>query len=345
LNLNPHAVWTARTDGQVDYLSEHWTDWTGKRGLGEAWAESAHPDDLPQVAASWRYAVLSGEPYDVEHRLCMRGGTYRWMRSRSLFQRDGAVAHWYGVTEDIDERKRAEQALVMSEAALLALNLSIDQEVMRRTEELTVLNRHLQLSWEAERNRFARILHDDLGALFSSAKFDMARLKSALVPLSPEIAARFTHFTEMLDKGIDRKRHMIEDLRPSALSSLGLVQALEILMGEFTRTNGIKVQTELDDVQLIPAVQLTVYRLAQEALANVASYANAGNVCVRLSSKVGGQTQISVKDDGVGFDATSDYISNLGLLELQYRVEADGGQFTVTSSDQCGTTLSACFAQ
>jgi signal transduction histidine kinase len=187
-------------------------------------------------------------------------------------------------------------------------------------------------------------LHDDLGALFTSAKFDLARLKSALMPLTPEIAARFTHFTEMLDKGIDRKRHMIEDLRPSALSSLGLVQALEILMGDFTRTSGIKVQAELDDVQLIPAVQLTVYRLAQKALANVASYANAGNVWVRLSSNAGGQTQISVTDNGVGFDATSDYISNFGLLEMQYRVEADGGHFTVTSSDQCGTTLRACFS-
>ena len=344
LNLNQHAVWTAGTDGQVDYLSEHWIDWTGKRGLGEAWAESVHPDDLPQVAESWRCAVLSGEPNDVEHRLCMRSGLYRWMRTRALLQRDstGAIARWYGATEDIDERKRDEQALKRSEAALQALTLSLNQQVKRKTDELTTLNRHLQLTREEERNRLALALHDELGALLTSAKFDVARLKSALAPLSPEISARFSHFTQMLDKGIDRKRRMIEDLRPSSLSSLGLVQALKILIGDFTRANGIKVQAELDDLSLKPAVELTIYRLVQNALQNVAAYAKAGRVRVRLSFEADGGVQISVSDDGVGFDATSERIGMLGLLDMHYRVEADGGHFAVESS-QCGTTLSARF--
>ena len=270
LNLNPHVVWTAGTDGQVDYLSERWSEWTGKRGLGESWADSVHPDDLPQVAESWRCAVLCGEPSDVEHRLCMRSGSYRWMRSRAVPQRDssGAVICWYGATEDIDERKRAEEALRGSEAALLALTLSLNQQIKCRTDELTELNRHLQCTREEERNRLAGALHDDLGALFTAAKFDVARLKSALAPLSPEVAARICHFSDMLDKSIDSKRHMIEDLRPSSLSSLGLVQALTILISDFTRSHGIKVQVELEELPLKPAVQLTIYRLVQEALAN-----------------------------------------------------------------------------
>jgi signal transduction histidine kinase len=136
---------------------------------------------------------------------------------------------------------------------------------------------------------------------------------------------------------------MIEDLRPSALSSLGLVQALTILISDFTRTHGIKVQAELEELQLKPAVQLTIYRLAQEALANVAAYAKAGNVRVLLSCEGHGQVQISVTDDGVGFDASSERIAMLGLLGMHYRVEAEGGCFVVKSSHQCGTTLSACF--
>ena len=345
LNLNPYAVWTAGTDGQVDYLSDRWNEWTGKSGFGMAWQDSVHPDDRSQVSETWRCAVQSGELNDVEHRLCMRNGQYRWMRTRALLQRDssGAIARWYGATEDIDERKSAEQALKSSEAALQALTQSFNQQIKHRTAELTELNRHLQLSREEERNRMAIALHDDLGALFTSAKFDVARLKSALAPLSPEITARFTHFTEMMDKGIDRKRHMIEDLRPSSLNSLGLVQALRILIGDFTRENSIRVDAELDDVALKPAVQLTIYRLVQEALVNVAAYAKASNVRVLLSSNTDGQAQISVTDDGVGFDATSERISMLGLLVMHYRVEAEGGKFTVKSSQQCGTTLSARF--
>ena len=345
LNLNLHTEWTAGTDGQVEFLSERWLEWTGKRGLGWDWTDSVHPDDLSKVAQSWRSALVSGETLDVEHRLCMRGGHYRWMRSQALTQRNsaGAVVSWYGATEDIDDRKRAEIALQRSQAALLALALSLNLQVQRRTVELTELNRHLQQTREEECNRLAGALHDDLGALFTSAKFDVARLKSALAPLSPEISARFMHFSEMLDKGIERKRHMIEDLRPSSLSSLGLVQALMILTGEFTRANGIKVQTELKELHFTAAIQLTIYRLVQEALANVASYAKARNVCVRLSCESDGQVQISVTDDGIGFDATSDRIAMLGLLGMHYRVEAEGGCFAVKSSHQCGTTLSACF--
>ncbi len=345
LNLNLHTVWTADADGQLDYLSERWLEWTGHSGLGEAWADSVHPDDLSQVAECWRCAVVSGESTDIEYRICMRSGYYRWMRSRAMAQRNsaGAIVSWYGATEDIDDRKRAEQALQRSEAALQTLTLSLSLQVKHRTDELTELNRHLQRAREEERNRLAGALHDDLGALFTSAKFDVARLKSALGPLSPEISARFTHFSEMLDKGIDRKRHLIEDLRPSSLSSLGLLQALRILIGEFTRANGIQVQAELEELHFKPAVQLTIYRLAQEALANVAAYAKADNVWVRLSSESDGQAQISVTDDGVGFDATSERIDMLGLLGMHYRVEAEGGQFFVKSSRQCGATLSAYF--
>ncbi len=345
LNLNPYAVWTAGSDGQVDYLSDRWNEWTGKSGFGTAWQDAVHPDDRSQVSETWRCAVQSGELNAVEHRLCMRNGQYRWMRTRALLQRDssGAVTRWYGATEDIDQQKHAEQALKNSEAALQALTLSLDEKIRSRTDELTTLNRYLQLTREEERNRMAEALHDDLGALFTSAKFDVARLKSALAPLSPEISARFTHFTQMLDKGIDRKRHMIEDLRPSSLNTLGLVQALNILIGDFSRANDLQVQTELDDLHFKPAVQLTIYRLVQEALANVAAYAKAAHVKVLLSSHADGQVQISVTDDGVGFDATSERIFMLGLLGLHYRVEADGGRFLVKSSDRCGTMLSAFF--
>jgi len=322
--------------------------WTGTRGLDVAWADSVHPDDLPQVAESWRCSVLHGKNFDVEHRLCMRNGHYRWMRSRAVSHRDsaGVIDCWYGATEDIDERKRADDALRGSEAALQALTLSLGQQIKRRTDELTELtelNRHLQCSREEERNRLAGALHDDLGALFTAAKFDVARLKSALAPLSPDIAARFSHFSQMLDKGIDRKRRLIEDLRPSALSSLGLVQALTILINDFTRAHGIKVLAELEDLQLKSPVELTIYRLVQEALVNVAAYAKAGHVRVRLSREADDHAEISVTDDGVGFDASSGRIAMLGLLGMHYRVEAEGGQFAVKSSHQCGTTLSACF--
>ncbi len=212
-----------------------------------------------------------------------------------------------------------------------------------RAGELTELTRHLQRVQEEERSRLAQELHDRLGAFFTATKFDMARLKSALGPLTPEVTARLAHFTDMLDKGIALKRRIIEDLRPSALSSLGLVQALEILISEFRRTHGVTVQAALEPVQQSASVQLTMYRLVQEALVNVATYACATEVSVWLKRLDEGGVEIGVRDDGVGFDVQQGRISMLGLLGMHYRVQAQGGRFSVQSSPGCGATVSAVF--
>lgn len=213
----------------------------------------------------------------------------------------------------------------------------------RALDELTELTRHLQSMQEEERSRLARELHDRLGAFFTATKFDMARLKSALGPLSPEVDKRLAHFTDMLDKGIAIKRRMIEDLRPSALTSLGLVQALEILINEFKRTHKVSVSTALEPMQMSANVQLTMYRLVQEALDNVAAYAQAKEVHVWLKKGPETGMEIGVRDDGVGFDVKTGRISMLGLMGMHYRVQAQGGQFSVTSRPDCGTTVSAVF--
>ncbi len=222
-----------------------------------------------------------------------------------------------------------------------------DMPFLNRADELTALTRHLQRMQEEDRSRLARELHDRLGAFFTATKFDMARLKSALGPVTPEVAVRLAHFTDMLDKGIALKRRMIEELRPSALSSLGLIQALEILLNEFTRTHGVPhgllVHAALEPVQLPANVQLTLYRLVQEALLNVAAYAQATEVKVWLKQRDEGGVEIGVSDNGVGFDIQKGRIAMLGLLGMHYRVQAQGGEFSVQSSPACGATVGAIF--
>jgi two-component sensor histidine kinase len=85
--------------------------WTGTSGVGASWAEGLHPDDRPATFAAWGRSVATGEPYDIEHRVQMRDGSYRWARSRAFPRRDadGAILLWYGSTEDIHEKKVAEE--------------------------------------------------------------------------------------------------------------------------------------------------------------------------------------------------------------------------------------------
>jgi PAS domain S-box-containing protein len=120
--LNPQVAWTARPDGQLDRVAERWRRWTGTSGLGDSWGEGLHPDDLPRTVEAWTRSVATGEPYDVEHRVKMLSGEYRWARSRAFPRRDeaGRILRWYGATEDIHERKLAEKALEESRAAATA---------------------------------------------------------------------------------------------------------------------------------------------------------------------------------------------------------------------------------
>jgi signal transduction histidine kinase len=223
----------------------------------------------------------------------------------------------------------------------------LEREVVRRTaqltelaQQLTELAQHLQTAREDERSRLARELHDELGALLTAAKLDAARIKSRLAGISPEAAERLTHLNELLNDGIALKRRIIEDLRPSSLSNLGLLAALEIQSREFGERSGIEIDCQLDAVKLKPAIELTAYRLVQEAFTNIAKHAKAHRVEVRLSEEAG-VAVVSVCDDGVGFDTHQRRVSTHGLLGMRYRVEAEGGRFTLESSPGHGTCVRA----
>ena len=216
----------------------------------------------------------------------------------------------------------------------------LEREVLRRTEQLTDLARHLQSVREDERSHLARELHDELGALLTAAKLDVARLKSRLGPLSPEAAERMQHLNDGLNRGIALKRRIIEDLRPSSLNNLGLVAALEILVREWAQRSEIRIASELAPVTLRPSGELTVYRLVQEALTNVSKYAKASQVRVRLVSR-DGRAYVSVHDNGIGFDVNVPRSSAHGLLGMRYRLETEGGRLVLKSSPGQGTTIEA----
>lgn len=216
----------------------------------------------------------------------------------------------------------------------------LEAEVARRTTELTVLSRHLLTAREDERARLARELHDELGALLTAAKLDVARMKTRISALSPEMGERLSHLSEMLNSGISLKRRIIEDLRPSSLSNLGLIAALRILIEDFEKRSELRVQADLQPVSLRPECELTVYRLVQEALTNIAKYAKARSVRVVLGVR-DGKAAIEVSDDGVGFDPGHTKTAGNGLLGMRYRVEAEGGVLRVRSATGEGTSLRA----
>ena len=169
---------------------------------------------------------------------------------------------------------------------------------------------------------------------------DVARLKSRLAGNLPEASERLAHLTSTLNSGIALKRRIVEDLRPSSLSHLGLVASLEILAREFEERSGITVMTDLETVELCGSSQLTVYRLVQESLTNMAKYAHATQAEIRLEN-FEGYIAVEVKDDGSGFNVDEVNPGSHGLTGMRHRVEAAGGRLTLTSDATTGTRISA----
>jgi diguanylate cyclase (GGDEF)-like protein/PAS domain S-box-containing protein len=133
VELSPQIPWTADPAGNITDLSQRWTQLTGMsraETLGQGWAAALHPDDREQALAIWAHSLRSGEPLYLEMRFRMADGGYRWMLSRAYPRRDsfGQVVRWYGTTEDIHDRKEAEDALRRSE--------SLHRTLMRYSREV-----------------------------------------------------------------------------------------------------------------------------------------------------------------------------------------------------------------
>jgi signal transduction histidine kinase len=312
-----------------------------KQGNEEAWkfvlmtdVGKEHMDAIREQAAKLTHAATQG-------MLTAQGQvqeSLRLARAGIAIVAGAALIAFYLYLRQTTRLKLAgeqQQAALQQERDLL------ETQVRDRTASLAQLATHLQQVREEERGHLARELHDELGALLTAAKLDVARLKSRLGPqAAPEVTQRLQHLTETLNSGIALKRRIIEDLRPSSLANLGLTAALEILAREFSERSGIEVASSLEPAELDESNQLTVYRVVQESLTNVVKYAEARLVEVSLRD-YSNHVEVEIRDDGKGFDVTAAKPSTHGLAGMRHRVEAAGGRLSIQSRPGSGTRILA----
>ncbi|QEA12747.1 histidine kinase [Comamonas flocculans] len=240
----------------------------------------------------------------------------------------------------IQQRFRLREADLHERQLLLAQRNELESEVRRRTHALAMLATYLQEAVENERARLARELHDELGALMTAAKLDVARLRSRLAGEPEQVRERLEHLRDSLNQAIALKRRIMEGLYPSALRNLGLVPALEILLREFAQASGLQMQVQLQAVELDPGVELTIYRMVQEALTNIGKYARAGRVSVDMRVEAG-RVRVGVCDDGVGFDPQPLAQGTHGLAGMRHRLLSCGGELQLKTRPGAGCELIA----
>lgn len=202
------------------------------------------------------------------------------------------------------------------------------ERVAERDASLRQLSRRLLSVQEQERVRIAREVHDELGQALTAMKIDLQQK-----PLS-EIG-------KTIDDIVDLVRRIATDLRPAILDDLGITAALEQQLRRLRETTGMKTTLVVDDEpQLDMLAAVTLYRIAQEALANVIRHANASEVKVSLAV-LDGEVVLEVRDDGVGVAADRIGPESLGVVGMRERAELLGGTVAIDGRPGGGTVLTA----
>jgi PAS domain S-box-containing protein len=354
--------WNLET-GAVVYSSQ----WRKMLGYGEneiephvsAWERLLHPDDR-EVVREVVDGVLRGErDYTLEFRLRHRDGHYVHVLSRGYpvrRERDGVVARIVGTHFDLSERKRTEEALrrareeleirveertaelAQANAALLSEMLERERAERARTDLLS----RLVFAQEDERRRIAREMHDQFGEQLTALGLRIRTIKDRCgndPHLSPEVSA-LEQVAQQLDQDVD---HLVWELRPTALDDLGLRAALANYVQDWSVRVGVRADLHTNGLsadRLTSEVETTLYRIAQEALNNIAKHARAENVDVILERRPD-QVSLIIEDDGVGFEQgnTSTPHQGFGLLGMQERAALVGATVQIESAAGEGTTI------
>ncbi len=222
-------------------------------------------------------------------------------------------------------------ARVATQRALQNANENLESMVALRTEQLSVLSRHLISVSEEEKARLARELHDELGANLTAINIDLNAVADRLRAAQPELAAMLDRARGTLVDTVELKRRIVDNLRPSMLDHLGLASALHNYCGEYARLTGlvceVLIEGEVDAAG--PMHAIAVFRIVQESLNNIAKYAGARQVIVQLMRE-GQMLALEIIDDGVGIAAdAASKPKSYGLLGMRERALLLGGSLQV----------------
>jgi signal transduction histidine kinase len=224
---------------------------------------------------------------------------------------------------------------------LTARQGELEQLVELRTEELSELSSHLQSVAEQEKAALSRELHDELGGLLVAARMDLSWLEERIASHDPEVRRYFERVHEALQCGVDIKRRVIESLRPTLLDNLGLVPALRWQVADACERAGLAHSERYpeEELPLSPEASIAVFRIVQEALANVLKHARATAVEVVLEV-VEPWLVVRVSDDGVGVPPERLLVlRSHGLAAMRQRARSLGGYWHVQRPAGGGTQV------
>jgi PAS domain S-box-containing protein len=271
----------------------------------EELAEKYRADDMRIIEA--------GETEDIEEQY-VREGKRTWVHTVKTPVRDdqGNVVGILGIFWDITERKQAARRLAEAQ--------------------------------EKERSRLSERLHGDVGQLLTLSKIKVDRLRDARLDDMGTITKELSEVSGLLADILEKTRDLSQALRPPLIDQFGLAPALKALAAEFRHDTGIDIAVDVAEPagDIPPEVAVQIYRVAQEALTNVAKHAHADSARVTVTV-ADGHALLTVTDNGKGFDVSGleRRTDCLGVRSMRSRVADSGGAFTISSKISVGTEVHA----
>jgi PAS domain S-box-containing protein len=283
------------------------------------------------------------DQYTVEKRYLRENGDIFWGRVNfsSVHGADGKPLYIIGMIEDITEEKRVAEKLAAQEAEH---RRQLEQRIAERTEELNLANERLrekaaQDAVIAERTRLARDLHDAVTqTLFSTTL--IADVLPDIWEMNPDEGKRRLDEIRLLTRGaLAEMRTLLVELRPNALVEVPLPTLLRQLTEALSGRARINIQLSAEGERKLPAdVQISLYRIAQEALNNVFKHSKASEAVVTL--RMGDSVRLTVADNGSGFDPSTVTADHLGVKIMRERADAIGAKLSIYSEPGEGTQIS-----
>jgi two-component system sensor histidine kinase UhpB len=217
----------------------------------------------------------------------------------------------------------------------------IEGTLRTSAEQLTALSRGLVQVQEAERRQLSRELHDRVGQNLTALSINLDILRTSLAGDGYAAQhARLEDSSRLLERTVDSIQNVMSELRPPMLDDYGLLPALHWYAKDFAARTGIDVKLIGSDEpeRLAPDIEITLFRVAQEALTNVAKHAHAAHVEITLEHTAD-HCLMTVTDDGIGIESSAERHASLGMVTMRERVQAIGGRFHVRSTPAGGTQI------
>lgn len=304
-------------------------------GTFDSYLSCVHPDDRRRVRECLQEALALGPTYEIEYRCVWQDGTVHWLveKGKVLVNQNEQPVRVTGAVMDVTQRKEAESRLCLAHKQLRRLAKSLVE------------------AEEEERGRLSRELHDEFAQILSGLAFGLARLGRQLqerfhADASADLEDDIRSMEALVNRMILSTRRIATGLRPSILDQLGLIASLHWLVRDFESRLKIPCQISIsDEIAAQPfdsTLSITIFRITQELLTNVARHAQASRVVIDVITTAG-QLILTVHDNGKGITEEDIYnSSSLGLRGIRERLALLGGEVEIHGLPGEGTSIQAC---